>query len=179
MRPHAEHALPERIQQLLDQRRDPVDDAGVQAWLLQRPEQLEAFAQLRAALSAGPQSAVPPRPPKRLPVLPLVAVTCAAVLVAAVVAVCMFTGTSAAGPLPRPDFASMGRVVSFSTCAAVAGDDAPAASLRTTWSTSIQAGTVARHEVTTVRWQARPSATMPLCDLVVRSEENRLACPRP
>ena len=177
MTPHGENALPERIQELLDQRRDPVDDPAVQAWLLQQPEQLEAFAQLRAALASGPRSAAPPQ--KRLPLLPLVAVTFVAALVAAIVAVRAFTGTTPAAPLPRPDFASAGRVVSFSTCAAVAGDDAPAASLRTTWSTSIQAGTVARHEVTTVRWQAQPSATMPLCDLVVRSEENRLACPRP
>ena len=165
-------ALPERIQQLLDQRRDPVDDPAVQAWLLQQPEQLEAFAQLRSALS--PRSAARPMPHRRLYV-PLVAVA----LLAMLAAVRAFTVDTAAAPIPRPDFASTGRVVSFSTCAAVAGDDAGAATLRATWSTSMQAGTVARHEVTTVRWQAPPSATMPLCDLVVRSEENRLACPRP
>ena len=168
-------ALPERIQQLLDQRRDPVDDPAVQAWLLQQPEQLEAFAQLRSALSPGPGSAVRPMPHRRLYV-PLVAVA----LLAMLAAVRAFTVDTAAAPIPRPVFASTGRVVSFSTCAAVAGDDGGAvSSLRATWSTSMQAGTVARHEVTTVRWQAQPSATMPLCDLVVRSEENRLACPRP
>lgn len=167
-------ALPARIQQLLDQRRDPVDDPAVQAWLLQQPEQLEAFAQLRSALSPGPGSAGRLMPHRRLYV-PLVAVALLAVLAA----VRAFTVDTAAAPIPRPVFASTGRVVSFSTCAAVAGDDGGAATLRATWSTSTQAGTVARHEVTTVRWQAPPSATMPLCDLVVRTEENRLACPRP
>ena len=179
MRSHGGSTLPERIQQLLDQRRDPVDDPAVQAWLLQQPEQLEAFARLRSALS--PRSAVRPMPHRRLYVRPLVAAALLALLalLAALAAVRAVTGAPVVASIPRPDFASTGRVVSFGTCAAVAGDDAGAATLRATWSTSTQAGTVARHEVTSVRWQAPPSATMPLCDLVVRSEENRLACPRP
>lgn len=55
-------AFERRVQELLDARVDPLDDARVQDWLLEHPEALESFAGMRAValtLESAPPAAAP------------------------------------------------------------------------------------------------------------------------
>ncbi|MBL8749390.1 MAG: hypothetical protein JNK78_09520 [Planctomycetes bacterium] len=49
-----------RVDECLDERRDPLDDAEVQAYLLEHPEHLDAIAELRACLRTVGTVAAPP-----------------------------------------------------------------------------------------------------------------------
>ena len=54
-------ALEQRLQQCWDERRDPLDDAGLCAWLSDHPEALPGFAQRRALVAALATMPVPTR----------------------------------------------------------------------------------------------------------------------
>jgi hypothetical protein len=168
--------LPMRLHTLLDQRRDPLDEPDVQAWLLERPDQLEAFARWRSALGTTPMRAPQASPSRRWKrLLPLAAV----LLAAAVVGTRQCVVRPASAPLPRPDFAAAGRIVSFSTCLAVVGSGDAEAGHAASWSATTCAGTAAVHRAATVAWRAFPYPSVPICVMAIRAEENEPSCPRP
>ena len=129
--------LPPFVQELFEEGRDPLADPRTDAWLLEHPEALAAFVELRATLQALPAPNLPtaqpapssPRSPIRWPIgWPMLAAAAAAIVVFGSFAV--FTSgaamepeeptppvVAARAPLTRPDFPTTSRVV---TCRTVA-----------------------------------------------------------
>jgi len=66
-------ALWSRVQTALDERRDPVADADVRAWLLAHPDDALALGDLRAALGELERADNPLRAPRRSRRVPLAA----------------------------------------------------------------------------------------------------------
>ncbi len=168
--------LPQQLQELFDDRREPLDAPDVQAWLLARPERLEAFARLRSVMQPAPAALPRSLPQHRLRWwLPLVAAMVGVTLA------CLRPWAAAAAraaPLPRPNFATSGRVVAFSCGTAAAGRPADEGGC-SVWSASSTAGTAARHSAASLVWRPEPSPSVPFFVTVVRAEENQPAGPRP
>lgn len=173
---NGDRELPARIQDLFDQHRDPLEATEVQQWLLDHPHQLEAFARLRASLLADAPRVMPVHRSWPWRVLPLAA----ALLLAAFVMVQQCGGPASAAdrPLPRPDFATGGRILHFSTCTTVVGPDA-ASGQRATLCSVTTAGAAALQRVDTLTFEPSASPAIPLCVVMTRAEENQPSCIRP
>jgi len=140
--------LPPFLQELFDRGVDPLDDAAACAWLEQHPEQLRAFAGLRATLRGvahvSPQTAWPLRRGPSLPVA-----VAAGVLVAVLLGIVVWWPSIAAAPvpsstvLPQPSFAPRSCVLAITTTERIADDTRAFAS-------STVHGTLSRHASTTL-----------------------------
>jgi hypothetical protein len=168
--------LPASIQALLDQRRDPLQSPEVQSWLLEHPQHLEQFARMRSFLLADGAPAAPLDQP--LPLLRLLLLAAASVLVA-FGAVHRCSGPAVATTLPRPDFATTGRIVHFSTCTTVVGPLANVSAGTVTLCSEMTAGAASLQRVDTLTFEPAPSSSVPLCVMVTRAEENQPSCIRP
>ena len=93
-----------RVQEHLDARRDPLDDPDVKQFLLDNPQHLEEFAELRHGLRAL-EPVIGPRRHRKVPWAAAVMLLCALGL--------LWVLEAGNGELPAPDIARGGRVLLF------------------------------------------------------------------
>ena len=168
--------MPPWLQELLDRRIDPLDDPATRTWLEQHPENLEAFAALRAQLqqietanAAAPRPEATPRVRSRRvlrrPSVQVAAAACAITLVLlARWSMTPSLASSAAPPIPRPDFAAE---QTFVRCRVVNDVGDQHQSVRTV----VEHGRASDRRRIVFQTVRPPSPDMPLCQVTVATEE--------